>query len=967
MRSLDKYRWQRIQALFAQLADLAPGAREAQLRAACAGDDALYREVASLLDADAASAGFLQGLDLAGHGGLAPLAQPGRELGPYRILGTLGSGGMGVVFKALDQRLDRPVALKMLPLALNHDRWARDRFIAEAKAASSLDHPNICTIFEIYCSPGGQWYMAMGCYEGGTLAARLGQGALAVPLALQVAVQLARGLDCAHASGIYHRDVKPANILFSVDDVVKIADFGIAKIAGKAQTLTGLRLGTVAYMAPEQYRGEAVDQRADIWALGVVLYEMLAGRTPFGDEHPHAVMQAVATRPPPLSELRSELPATIDRLIARALAPDPAQRYPRMGEFLADLEALAGALGQAGPAAETAGRTVRRPRHLGPGAAWSANDDLRQVTVVCVGLADQADVDADPEALQRRGAWLQRAVSGPVGQYRGTVVAQLDDEVTAVFGAPVAHDNDPQRAVRCALQLLEAARPPAGDPVAIAVGIASGQVLVSGSGPGGCKVTGAAVQLARRLKALAGSDQLVASEEVKQAVQSWCRCVAGPTLPLTAAGPAAPLWRITGYRPQAETGAGQQLLVGRERQLRQFGDILHDCRVDGRGQVVYVRGEAGIGKTRLVEAFRQQAVQTGFLACTGLVLDFGVAQGQDAIAVVIRRLIEQDAGAAADSAAPPAALVEPAQQVFLNDLLGLCQPESLRTLYEAMDHGRRRRGLLDTLAQVLRRSAQRQPLLILIEDLHWADGPTLELLAEMAKEAAEGPILMVLTSRSERDPLDAVWRARVRGPQFVTFDLAPLRTAEARAMARAVSRADEPYIEDCVQRAAGNPLFLAQLLRSAEQGRDGRVPPSLQSLVIARLDQLPAADKRALRAAAVIGQRFDLETLRFLLDDPIYDCAALLLQGLLRSVDSDYLFAHALILDAVYLSLPASDQRLLHGRAAEWFAERDPALTAEHLERAADPAAVAAYLHAARVPLPCVRLELAARATVPAA
>ena len=207
---------------------------------------------------------------------------PGSTLGPYAILAELGHGGMGVVYTARDPRLDRQVAIKVLPPELTRDDTAKQRFLQEAKAASALDHPNICNIHEINETPDGQLYLVMAYYEGETLKERIEQGPLALDDAIDIATQVGRGLAEAHGAGIVHRDIKPANLLIARSGTVKILDFGLAKLAGtEGVTQTGTTVGTVAYMSPEQARGEEVDHRTDIWSLGVVLYEMLSGQQPF--------------------------------------------------------------------------------------------------------------------------------------------------------------------------------------------------------------------------------------------------------------------------------------------------------------------------------------------------------------------------------------------------------------------------------------------------------------------------------------------------------------------------------------------------------------------------------------------------------------------------------------------------------------------------------------------------------------
>nr|WP_271597381.1 tetratricopeptide repeat protein [Bradyrhizobium sp. CCBAU 45384] len=371
------------------------------------------------------------------------------------------------------------------------------------------------------------------------------------------------------------------------------------------------------------------------------------------------------------------------------------------------------------------------------------------------------------------------------------------------------------------------------------------------------------------------------------------------------------------------------------------------------GTAVLIRGEAGIGKTRLVDEVQSIAAAAGMACTAGFVLDFGTARGHGAVRTVVAGLLGLGASVGADTA--EGAVETVLQQVqlhrddalYLRDLLELPQSDASRRLYEAMDSTARSSGKERVITSIVKWAADRSPLLITVEDVHWGDAETLSLLAAVSRATLLSRTVLVMTTRLDGDKLDAQWRGMASEAALATIDLSPLSADDARAIARNFIDASA-FADQCVERAGGNPLFLEQLLRGAGDLTDGRLPASIQSVVLARTDLLSASDRRAIQAASVLGQRFTLAQLRTLLQDPHFACDTLMRNVLLRPVQDGLLFAHALVREGIYGSLTNARKRELHAAAAAIFAE-DPVLCAEHLDRAGDAEAPRAYIAAAKM------------------
>ena len=349
MKTLDD--WPRVKGVLEEALTRNGADRQAYLAHACGADATLRARVETLLAAGERAATFLEtpAAQLLDESRMAENPS-GRVVSCYRLVSRLGAGGMGEVFLAHDEKLDRPVAIKFLSPQLAADRERLRRFHQEARAASSLNHPHIVVVHD-FGELDGRPYLVTEFIEGETLRQRMQAGPLPVRDVVEIAIQVAGALAAAHARGIVHRDIKPDNVMVRPDGYVKVLDFGLAKLAttdrwsdridSESQTQPGMMMGTPRYMSPEQARGRDLDARSDIWSLGVMLYEMIAGRRPFEGATPaDAVAAILSTDPLPLESQAPETAPALGAIVAKAMRKDRSERYPDADEMLADLRRL---------------------------------------------------------------------------------------------------------------------------------------------------------------------------------------------------------------------------------------------------------------------------------------------------------------------------------------------------------------------------------------------------------------------------------------------------------------------------------------------------------------------------------------------------------------------------------------------------------------------------------------------------
>ncbi len=990
---LDFDRRRRVEEIFEAALDLAPTGRRAFLAARCGSDAELLTEVSALLEAhersgilDAAGpvlpspapggsrvhpppatdrstgwlgrarhrffrrAGRVEGpasgpgdspASSATRGAEGEAEVPGR-VGHYDVLERIGSGGMGLVYRARDTRLDRTVALKFLPAHLSSDEKARGRFLLEAQAAAALDHPHICTIHEIGSTESGGLFIAMPCYEGESLQQKIERGPLEVAEAVELALQVARGLAKAHEVGVIHRDIKPANILLTTDGIAKIVDFGLAKLSGVNLTRTGTTMGTVAYMSPEQVGGEPVDARTDLWSLGVVLYEMLAGSRPFTGDNSIAVLHAIMKREPePLGRRREGLAPEFERTVHRCLAKDPNERCASAAELVELLEAQ-----------HSASLRTRRPV-VGADAAISPGGERRRACVVSSSITNYSELveRLSPTDLEAVNARIEEDVRRLVEQEGGVVNSCSGDQIVLLFGVPAAHEDDLRRAVSTALALhdrlgqLDVGLPETSAlrPLALRTGIGTGMVVVQPSvvEERTYRVAGPAVDLAARLSAHAGPGEVIISEECRRRVAPHFTTEAGA--PLTSRGRTETLvpYRVLGEtRMSSPFDSAERLtaFVGREREL----DALREASrraASGEGRFVSVVGDAGTGKSRLLFEFRRRVDPDEWRVVKGRCQEGVCKDGTCGpfVDVLRDRLgLQRGSVTPVDEVVRSVLGISAELERFLPHYLDMLGLESELHPMPELEGEQRRQAVLDAIAAFLTIDAKRKPVAVLLENWEHADGISREALRQLAGLVAAHRLLIVVTARPD---VSTDWGS----PSFhLPILLGPLDLDSAsRLMSSALDGAEVPaeLASRLYHRTGGNPFFLEELCRALlERGTiriDGgtvrpigsvgglELPDSVQAIIRSRLDALDTRTRLVTIHAATIGREFSEAVLRQTLEEPSHLAAAVQVlreHGLVQQVGVPpkvtYRFTHAAVQEVAYEGLLRHRQKELHEQVA---------------------------------------------------
>ena len=572
-----------------------------------------------------------------------------------------------------------------------------------------------------------------------------------------------------------------------------------------------------------------------------------------------------------------------------------------------------------------------------------AASELRQVVVMFADLANYTGL-ADllqPEDIHDLLTRFFDVVDGTIAEHGGSIDKHIGDNVMALFGAPVAHGDDAERAVRAALAIHERVHGlgrELGLQLEMHVGIAAGQVMASrlvSTFHTEYTVVGGAVNVSARLQARAAAAETLIDGNVQRRVVDIAELERVGDLTLKGIGRPVSTWRLQGLRP--ERVVAMTPMIGREEELREVRDVLADCAARSAGQVVVLRGEAGIGKSRLVRAAEAAAIEQGYRCHRAEFLDYGGSR--TAVAHLLAELVS----------APecrPERRLEPLEYAALCDIVGAPVPDGQRRAYAALDTASRTAVRRAATAQLTQMSATRVPRLLVLEDMHWIDADSLTLAPGLLQATVDAAVVVLMTTRpAGRHPLP--WQDDER-IQVRLMELSPLSAEESAELVASLG-VERRLMDEAVERGGGNPLFLEELVACAtEPDEPAHLPGSLHSLVLARLDSLQQSDREALQVASVLGRQFSPHHLSALLaPGPAYSQERLLGNPLLIPVADGFMFRHALIRDGVYESLPRERRGALHRRAAAIFGDGDRVLQARHLDHADAPEAPEVYRQAA--------------------
>jgi serine/threonine protein kinase/tetratricopeptide (TPR) repeat protein len=896
------------------------------------------------------------------------LPTPGTRLGGpggdrFEVLEKLGGGSMGCVFRAWDEALQRTVALKfLLPRGKMPGRLMSSLLRQEARAVAQLDHEHIIRIFDVAEWDTPSWeprvpFLVMEYLEGETLSSLLRRGRLEVRRALELLEGLSAGLAHAHARHVIHRDLKPRNIFLTREGRVKVLDFGLAHFTPTPTSAAPPHLptaGTPSYMAPEQWQGAPQDPRTDVWAVGVLLHEMLTGEPLYQVASMEEFRQKV-TSPEPVPwvlERFPELPESVAAILSKALAKAPEARFPTAVELHQQVVQLLEQLG---------------PEHGKPTAA----PERRQVTLLACQLGSSGGGSGEELDVEDAGdlqAAFHHLFSEAISSHGGSVASCLGNQGLACFGYPRAHEDDSEQAVHTGLRLaetlpeaLQQALPHLPrSRLTVRVGIHTGAVVLersfSDSQPGGVlaiqgEAPAEAAWLARQAEP---GTVLISGTTWMLARGSFETQELGARAPDGGAdGAQVEFHRVLRARQVSlrfartlQAGALTPL-VGRERERAALALHWQEA-VSGKGSCVLLVGEAGLGKSRLIQELCEQAPEEDALVARSQCWPQLRNSAFHPIIELLRSLLHLGP-ADSESALRERLGALGLEPEHANQLaLLLCPSTTGNFMLPRLEPAQQqawREQLCVALLALAQKAAGERPVLAILEDMHWADPSTVALVGLVLQRMEGTRLLLVLSARPEFQP-----------PWLQKSSLHPLMLGRLPAelvaqLVKAVAHGQHlppEAVDALVARTDGVPLFVEEMTRmvltrplpSSPLMERASIPITLHELLLARMDSLPSRQRALAQRCAVVGREFSAALLTALWEkdegalEP--ELAGLLESGLLQRREGasgpEYQFRHVLFQEATYLSLTRGLRRQYHARIARAFGEHFPEVAEQRPE-----------------------------------
>ena len=872
----------------------------------------------------------------------------GKTLGACKLEQLIGLGGMGAVYLARQQRPSRSVAVKVLLPDFNDDENAHQHYLArfrrEADIIASLEHVNIVPIYE-YGEQDGLAYLTMP-YLRGSLHGLLRQhGALDLSKTLEYMQQAASALDYAHAHAVIHRDLKPANFLLHSDGRLLLSDFGIARLLEGGSnpqdsqlTRAGALLGTPAYMSPEMLRGETIDYRADLYAFGIVLYELLSGQLPFQGDPPYVIItKHLQEAPPSLHAINQAIPPSVDAILQRALAKRREERFQTATALVQALAEAANTLlisendaptllpTLPPPVPGTPARQSQRPLTAGTLQQGTQSTEERRLVTILSTDAIEAALSDDPIDSEDMTALIEhyQELVRRVGAQHGAGMEKLvGDALLLIFGLPLTQGDEAERALNCALEIQSEAL---NDPLLKGrlqprMVVDTGEVVARyATDTGEVSVSGEVVRLANRVQQMAQAGEILVSERTAQAAQATF--VFGEERKIAIKGLKQPFSVVGLLAVRPTRQVGHPKLVGRKRDLLQLDLLKMRVLEERRPQLVSIVAPAGTGKSRLLDEFLARLdAQDGFRVVTARCFPF--VQNlymplQDMLAEILQGEISKERLSPLFMRSGHT----PADAARLADYI-------LSTMGMAAAEGNVERESSATAWRLLLESLARQgPLIVVFEDLHWASDNLLALVEQMMHSRTQVPLMIVVLSRPELLDRRPAWGGGQQNFTMLALD-ALNETQIEELIAQSMEDLPASARLQIAERSGGNPFFAIELIRVVvERGAQlqSALPDTVHAAILARLDLLPALQRKVIQSASVMERAFRALILSALLENvPPAEIEGSLDELAARNFlvvndEGRYTFRHVLIRDVAYGTLARQERIRLHSGVAAWM------------------------------------------------